>query len=117
MKTENKTSSKIIAKLQEMDEVDIFRLIARKHTVSELSNLFLIGKTAIYEFCKKYEVEYVVGECEEQAMQRKSKPVERNDALIVFSCDICKVKKPVELESPKMGTCTKCLLNSRRNRV
>ena len=117
MKTENKNSLKVVQAIQAMDEIDIFRLIAKKHTISELCKLFLISKTAMYELCKKYEIEHAPGECEEQAIARRSKPVERVEALVLFTCDSCKVKKPVELESSKMGTCQKCELNARRSRV
>ena len=117
MKTENKNSLKVVQAIQAMDEIDIFRLIAKKRTISELCGLFLISNTAMYEICRKYEIEYVAGECEEQAIARRSKPVERDEPFVLFTCDSCRVKKPVALESPKMGTCTKCLLNARRSRV
>jgi len=117
MKTENKNSIKVVQAIQAMDEIDIFRLIAKKNTISELCKMFLISKTAMYELCKKYEIEHEAGECEEQAIARRSKPVERVESLVLFTCDSCKVKKPVELESSKMGTCQKCELNARRSRV
>ena len=117
MKTENKNSLKVVQAIQAMDEIDIFRLIARKNTISELCKLFLISKTAMYEICRKYEIECVAGECEEATIARRSKPVERCEPLVLFTCDVCKTKKPVALESSKMGTCTKCELNNRRNRV
>jgi hypothetical protein len=117
MKKENINSLKVVQAIQKMDEIDIFRIIAKKHTISELSNLFLVSKTAMYELCKKYEIEHLAGECEEQAIARKRKPVERVEAMVLFTCDMCKAKKPVELESPKMGTCTKCLMNLHRSRV
>lgn len=117
MKTENKNSLKVVQAIQAMDEIDIFRLIAKKNTISELCKLFLISKTAMYEICKKYEVEHAAGECEEQAIARRSKPVDRDEPLVLFTCDSCRVKKPTALESVKMGTCTKCLLNARRSRV
>lgn len=117
MKTENKNSLKVVQQIQAMDEIDIFRLIAKKRTIAELCKMFLISKTAMYELCKKYEIEHEAGECEEQAIARRSKPIERQEPLVLFICYICKAKKPVALESSKMGTCTKCELNARRNRV
>ncbi len=117
MKTENKNSLKVVQAIQAMDEIDIFRLIAKKNTISELCKMFLISKTAMYELCKKYEIEHEAGECEEQAIARRSKSIERVEPLVLFTCDSCKVKKPVELESSKMGTCQKCELNARRSRV
>ena len=103
MKTENKNSLKVVQAIQAMDEIDIFR--------------FNVSKTPMYEICRKYEIEYVAGECEEATIARRSKPVERREAMVLFTCDSCKVKKPVELESSKMGTCQKCELNARRSRV
>ena len=117
MKTENKNSLKVVQAIQAMDEIDIFRLIAKKNTISELCKMFLISKTAMYELCKKYEIEHEAGECEEQAIARRSKSIERVEPLVLFTCDSCKVKKPVELESSKRGTCQKCELNARRSRV
>jgi len=117
MKTENKNSLKVVQVIQAMDEIDIFRLIAKKRTIAELCKLFNVSKTPMYEICRKYEIEYVAGECEEQAIARRSKPVERVESLVLFTCDSCRVKKPVELESSKMGTCQKCELNTRRSRV
>ncbi len=117
MKTENKNSLKVVQAIQAMDEIDIFRLIAKKHTISELCKLFNVSKTPMYEICRKYEIEYVAGECEEATIARRSKPVERVKPLVLFTCDSCKVKKPVELESSKMGTCQKCELNARRSRA
>lgn len=117
MKTENKNSLKVVQAIQAMDEIDIFRLIAKKRTIAELCKLFNVSKTPMYEICKKYEIEHEAGECEEQAIARRSKPVERDEPFVLFTCDSCRVKKPVALESPKMGTCTKCLLNARRSRV
>ena len=117
MKTENKNSFKVVQVIQAMDEIDIFRLIAKKRTIAELCKLFNVSKTPMYEICRKYEIEYVAGECEEQAIARRSKPVERVESLVLFTCNSCRVKKPVELESPKMGTCQKCELNTRRSRV
>ncbi len=117
MKTENKNSLKVVQAIQAMDEIDIFRLIAKKHTISELCKLFLISKTAMYELCKKYEIEHAPGECEEQAIARRSKPVERVEPLVLFTCDSCKEKKNVMVESEKIGTCTKCLRNQIRSRV
>jgi len=117
MKTENKNSLKVVQAIQAMDEIDIFRLIAKKRTIAELCKLFNVSKTPMYEICRKYEIEYVAGECEEATIARRSKPVERVEALVLFTCDSCKVKKPVELESSKMGTCQKCELNARRSRV
>ena len=117
MKAENKNSLKVVQAIQAMDEIDIFRLIAKKHTIAELSNIFQISKTPLYYICKKYEIEHMAGECEEATIARRSKPVERVESLVLFTCDSCKVKKPVELESSKMGTCQKCELNARRSRV
>ena len=117
MKAENKNSLKVVQAIQAMDEIDIFRLIAKKHTIAELCKLFNVSKTPMYEICRKYEIEYVAGECEEATIARRSKPVERQEALVLFTCDSCKVKKPVELESSKMGTCQKCELNARRSRA
>ena len=117
MKTENKNSLKVVQVIQAMDEIDIFRLIAKKRTIAELCKLFNVSKTPMYKLCKKYEIEHEAGECEEQAIARRSKPVERVEPLVLFTCDSCKVKKPVELESSKMGTCQKCELNARRSRV
>ena len=117
MKTENKNSLKVVQVIQAMDEIDIFRLIAKKRTIAELCKLFNVSKTPMYKLCKKYEIEHEAGECEEQAIARRSKPVERVEPLVLFTCDSCKVKKPVELESSKIGTCQKCELNARRSRV
>jgi len=36
MKTENKNSLKVVQAIQTMDEIEIFPLIAKKHTISEL---------------------------------------------------------------------------------
>jgi len=117
MKTENKNSLKVVQAIQAMDEIDIFRLIAKKHTIAELSNIFQISKTPLYYICKKYEIEHMAGECEEQAIARRSKPVERQEPLYMFTCDSCREKKNVMVESEKMGTCTKCLRNQIRSRV
>jgi len=117
MKTENKNSLKVVQAIQAMDEIAIFRLIAKKRTIAELCKLFNVSKTPMYEICRKYEIEHMAGECEEQAIARRSKPVERVESLVLFTCDSCRVKKPVELESSKMGTCQKCELNARRSRV
>ena len=117
MKTENKNSLKVVQAIQAMDEIDIFRLIAKKHTIAELSNIFQISKTPLYYICKKYDIEHMAGECEEQAIARRSKPVERAEPLYMFTCDSCKEKKNVMVESEKMGTCTKCLRNQIRSRV
>jgi hypothetical protein len=116
MKPDNKLRSKIITTLQNMDEVDIFRLIAKKHSISELAEIFGVTVVPIYSFCKKHEVEYVVGESDDQYAARKGKTIEREPAAILFTCTCCKVKKPVDLQS-KTGICTKCELNNRRNRV
>jgi len=117
MKTENKNSLKVVQAIQTMDEIEIFRLIAKKHTISELCKIFNVSKTPMYELCRKHKIEYVAGECEEATIARRSKPVERVEPLVLFTCDSCMVKKPVELESPKTGTCQKCELNARRSRV
>lgn len=117
MKTENKNSLKVVQAIQAMDEIDIFRLIAKKNTISELCKMFLISKTAMYKLCKKYEIEHEAGECEEQAIARRSKPVERVEPLHLFTCDSCREKKNVMVESEKRGTCTKCLRNQIRSRV
>ena len=117
MKTENKNSLKVVQAIQAMDEIDIFRLIAKKRTIAELCKFFNVSKTPMYEICRKYEIEYVAGECEEATIARRSKPVERVESLVLFTCDSCKVKKSVELESSKMGTCAMCLKNALRNRV
>jgi len=117
MKTENKNSLKVVQVIQAMDEIDIFRLIAKKHTIAELSNIFQISKTPLYYICKKYDIEHMAGECEEQAIARRSKPVERQEPLYLFTCDSCREKKNVMVESEKMGTCTKCLRNQIRSRV
>ncbi len=117
MKTENKNSLKVVQAIQAMDEIDIFRLIAKKHTIAELSNIFQISKTPLYYICKKYDIEHMAGECEEQAIARRSKPVERQEPLYMFTCDSCREKKNVMVESKKMGTCTKCLRNQIRSRV
>ena len=45
MKTENKNSLKVVQAIQAMDEIDIFRLIAKKHTIAELCKLFSVSKT------------------------------------------------------------------------
>lgn len=117
MKKENINSLKVVQAIQKMDEIDIFRIIAKKHTISELCKLFNVSKTPMYEICKKYEIEHEAGECEEATIARRSKPVDRDEPLVLFTCDECRVKKPTALESVKMGTCTKCLLNARRSRV
>jgi len=117
MKTENKNSLKVVQAIQTMDEIEIFQLIAKKHTISELSNIFQISKTPLYYICKKYDIEHMAGECEEQAIARRSKPVERVEPLVLFTCDSCREKKNVMVESEKMGTCTKCLRNQIRSRV
>jgi len=117
MKTENKNSLKVVQAIQTMDEIEIFPLIAKKHTISELSNIFQISKTPLYYICKKYDIEHMAGECEEQAIARRSKPVERVEPLVLFTCDSCREKKNVMVESEKMGTCTKCLRNQIRSRV
>jgi hypothetical protein len=117
MKTENKNSLKVVQAIQAMDEIDIFRLIAKKHTIAELCKLFNVSKTPMYEICRKYEIEYVAGECEEATIARRSKPVERQEPLYMFTCDSCKEKKNVMVESEKMGTCTKCLRNQIRSRA
>ncbi len=117
MKTENKNSLKVVQAIQAMDEIDIFRLIAKKRTIAELCKLFNVSKTPLYYICKKYDIEHVAGECEEQAVARRSKPVERVEPLVLFTCDSCKEKKNVMVESEKMGTCTKCLRNQIRSRV
>ena len=117
MKTENKNSLKVVQAIQTMDEIEISRLIAKKHTISELSNIFQISKTPLYYICKKYDIEHMAGECEEQAIARRSKPVERVEPLVLFTCDSCREKKNVMVESEKMGTCTKCLRNQIRSRV
>ena len=67
--------------------------IAKKHTISELCKLFNVSKTPMYEICRKYEIEYVAGECEEATIARRSKPVERVEPLVLFTCDSCKEKK------------------------
>jgi len=117
MKTENKNSLKVVQVIQAMDEIDIFRLIAKKRTIAELCKLFNVSKTPMYEICRKYDIEYVAGECEEQAIARRSKPVERVEPLVLFTCDSCREKKNVMVESEKIGTCTKCLRNQIRSRV
>ena len=117
MKTENKNSLKVVQVIQAMDEIDIFRLIAKKRTIAELCKLFNVSKTPLYYICKKYDIEHVAGECEEATIARRSKPVERVESLVLFTCNSCRVKKPVELESSKMGTCQKCELNARRSRA
>ena len=117
MKTENKNSLKVVQAIQAMDEIDIFRLIAKKRTIAELCKLFNVSKTPLYYICKKYEIEHMAGECEEQAIARRSKPVERVEPLVLFTCDSCREKKNVMVESEKMGTCTKCLRNQIRSRV
>jgi len=91
MKTENKNSLKVVQVIQAMDEIDIFRLIAKKRTIAELCKLFNVSKTPMYEICRKYEIEYVAGECEEATIARRSKPVERVEPLHLFTCDSCKV--------------------------
>lgn len=93
MKTENKNSLKVVQVIQAMDEIEIFRLIAKKHTISELSKLFNVSKTPMYELCRKHNIEYVVGECEEATIARRSKPVERYEPLVLFTCELCKIKK------------------------
>jgi len=117
MKTENKNSLKVVQVIQAMDEIDIFRLIAKKRTIAELCKLFNVSKTPMYEICRKYDIEHMAGECEEQAIARRSKPVERVEPLVLFTCDSCREKKNVMVESEKMGTCTKCLRNQIRSRV
>ena len=117
MKAENKNSLKVVQAIQAMDEIDIFRLIAKKRTIAELCKLFNVSKTPMYEICKKYDIEHMAGECEEQAIARRSKPVERVEPLVLFTCDSCREKKNVMVESEKMGTCTKCLRNQIRSRV
>jgi len=117
MKTENKNSLKVVQAIQAMDEIDIFRLIAKKRTIAELCKLFNVSKTPMYEICRKYDIEHMAGECEEQAIARRSKPVERVEPLVLFTCDSCREKKNVMVESEKMGTCTKCLRNQIRSRV
>jgi len=117
MKTENKNSLKVVQVIQAMDEIDIFRLIAKKRTIAELCKLFNVSKTPMYEICRKYDIEHMAGECEEQAIARRSKPVERVEPLVLFTCDSCREKKNVMVESEKIGTCTKCLRNQIRSRV
>jgi len=117
MKTENKNSLKVVQAIQTMDEIEIFRLIAKKRTIAELCKLFNVSKTPMYEICRKYDIEHMAGECEEQAIARRSKPVERVEPLVLFTCDSCGEKKNVMVESEKMGTCTKCLRNQIRSRV
>ena len=90
MKTENKNSLKVVQAIQAMDEIDIFRLIAKNHTIAELCKLFNVSKTPMYEICRKYEIEYVAGECEEATIARRSKPVERQEPLYMFTCGSCR---------------------------
>ena len=101
MKTENKNSLKVVQVIQAMDEIDIFRLIAKKHTIAELCKLFNVSKTPMYEICRKYEIEYVAGECEEATIARRSKPVERVEPLVLFTAIRAKSKSLLSLNLQK----------------